>query len=301
MKLKHKAIDTIVKALMSSNRKNKNLWIYGESGLGKSVIAECVADKLGLDFYTMSLSAQTTTNKLVGFLDANSNYKPTPLRKAYENGGLICLEECDTVNAGVLAEINNLLSQDIYSFPDETINKHPDFKLVCCANSNGRNTDLKYIKSQNMDASTMDRYVYIKVDLDKDLAKALTDNEDWYNRVMKFREIIPTVCDNEIVVGMRAMLDGADLLENGFSQSEVEDMVIYKGIDEDIIDAIKAKMDIKSEQVSSRQIPSYVKNTDGIYILTNDNGEESAWLDKEYIDKQDPKLLEIIKSGLGLH
>lgn len=301
MKFEHKAVDIIVKALMSGNRKNKNLWIYGEAGLGKSVIVECVADKLSLDFYTMSLSAQTTTNRLVGFLDANSNYKPTPLRKAYENGGLICLEECDTVNAGVLAEINNLLSQDIYSFPDKTINKHPDFKLVCCANSSGRNTDLKYIKSQNMDASTMDRYVYIKVDLDEDLAKALTDNEDWYNRVMKFREIIPTVCDNEIVVGMRAMLDGADLLEAGFSQSEVEDMVIYKGIDEDVVDVIKSKMDVKSEQISDRQIFNGVKSVNDIYALSNSDGEETAWLDKDYIDKVDQNLLEVIKNGLGLH
>lgn len=147
----------------------------------------------------------------------------------------------------------------------------------------------------------MDRFVFIYIDIDPDLEKALTDNQDWYDRVLKFRKVVKEVCNDEVVIGSRAMLDGADLLEAGFSQSEVEDMVIYKGIDKDIVDAIKAKMDVKSEQVLSRQIPSDVKNTDGIYVLTDNNGEESAWLDKEYIDKVDPKLLEIIKSGLGLH
>lgn len=301
-KLKHCKIDGIIKAMESAKRNSKNIMLSGPIGTGKTTLCSQIADKLALNFYPYSLCQHTTKSDLVGFIDASGNYRTSALREAFEHGGLVLLDEMDAANPNVLSIVNNMLSNGQFYFPDGLVKKHDDFKCICAMNSNGRGNEIIYTKSQRLDASTLDRFIFIKIDIDEDLERTLTDNEDWYNRVIKFRQVVKEVCNDEIVIGSRAMLDGADLLENGFSQSEVEDMVIYKGIDEDIIEAIKAKMDVKSEQVSSRQIPTIdVKNTDGIYILTNDNGEESAWLDKEYIDKQDPKLLEIIKSGLGLH
>lgn len=303
--LRHSAVNKVANVLNATKRKPKNIWLYGECGTGKSELVRQVADKLALDFYTMSLSGQTTTHKLVGFLDANSNYKATPLRLAYENGGLICLEECDTVNSGVLAEINNILSQDIYSFPDKTISKHEDFQLICCANSNGQNTDIKYCKAQQMDASIRDRFIFINVEFEPELAKELTNNDDWFNRVMKFREVIKQICGDDVVVGMRAMIDGADLLDAGFSQSEVEDMVIYKGIDEDIIESIKAKMDIKEENTTKKKTKKYKSNDfnieDGIITMKDDNDEIAVYLDEEYCKEKGFELAQEIKAKLGLH
>lgn len=310
--ISHKIIEKIIMALNSNNRKPKNIWLYGEAGLGKSETVRQVADILGLDFYTMSLSAQTTVFKLTGFLDANSNYRPTPLRLAYENGGLICLEECDTVNSGILAEINNILSQDIYSFPDKTVSRHKDFRLVCCANSNGKDNDIKYNKTQQIDASTLDRFIFIKMDLDEDLAKYLTNNDNWFNRVMKFREVVRSVCGDEIIVGMRAMIDGADLLESGFSQDEVENMVIYKGIDSDTVESIKAKMDnkvigdkieLKMETINERdkwetkfgdKSDLEEKLEEDIIILKDKNGSECGYFDSDFA-KKNPAVIEDIK------
>lgn len=302
--LRHSAVNRVAKVLSATTRKTKNIWLYGECGTGKSELVRQVADKLALDFYVMSLSAQCTTHKLVGFLDANSNYKATPLRLAYENGGLICLEECDTVNSGVLAEINNILSQDIYSFPDATVKKHKDFQLICCANSNGQNNDIKYCKAQQMDASIRDRFIFINVEFEPELAKELTNNDDWFNRVMKFREVSKQVCGDDFVVGMRAMIDGADLLEAGFSQSEVEDMVIYKGIDEDVIDSIKSKMDIKEEHTTTtkkkRKGKTPFEVVDGLIQLKDENGEIGVWLDEEYCKSDNFELVNLIKDELGL-
>lgn len=298
MNYTHSAVDTVIKILNSANRKGKNIWLYGECGNGKSQLVQNVADKMALDFYTMSLSSQTTAFKLTGFLDANSNYKPTPLRLAYENGGLICLEECDTVNSGVLVEINNILSQDIYSFPDKTVAKHKDFKLICCANSNGKNSDIKYTKSQQMDASIIDRFVFLKVEFEEELAKALTNNDSWFDRVMKFRKVINEVCGDDIVIGMRAMIDGADLLEAGFSQAEVEDMVIYKGIDEDIIENIKAKMDVKPESNVEFKPKTDWNIVDGVLTIENGDGE-SIYLSEEFCHSDNFKLANELKEELG--
>lgn len=212
------------------------------------------------------------------------------------------LDEMDAANPNILSIINNMLSNNQYYFPDGIVQKNDEFKCICAMNSNGRGGDIIYTKSQRLDASTLDRFIFINIDIDEKLEQKLTDNMDWYERVLKFRKVIEEICKDEVVIGSRAMYDGADLLEAGFSQSEVEDMVIYKGIDRDLIDSIKAKMDIKSEQYqrASSPISTTKPNGDNIYILTDNSGSECAWLDANFINNTDPNLLQTIKDTLNL-
>ena len=301
-KLQHKKIDTIIKAMESADRNSKNIMLSGPIGTGKTTLCGQIADKLSLDFYPYSLCSHTTKSDLVGFIDAGGVYRSSALRQAFEHGGLVLLDEMDASNPNVLSIINNMLSNQQYYFPDGLVKKHELFKCICAMNSNGRGGEIIYTKSQRLDASTLDRFVFIKIDIDENLEKALTNNKDWYDRVLKFRKVIKEICNDDVVIGQRAMLDGADLLDAGFSQSEVEDMVIYKGIDRDLIDSIKAKMDIKSEQYqrASSPISTTKPNGDNIYILTDNSGTECAWLDANFINNTDPNLLKTIKDTLNL-
>lgn len=298
-KLQHCKIDTIIKAMESAKRNSKNIMLSGPIGTGKTTLCSQIADKLSLDFYPYSLCQHTTKSDLIGFTDAGGNYRTSALRLAFENGGLVLLDEMDAANPNILSIINNMLSNMQYYFPDGIVKKHENFKCICAMNSNGRGGDIIYTKSQRLDASTLDRFIFINIDIDKKLEEKLTNNKDWYERVLKFRQVIEQICKDEVVIGSRAMLDGADLLEAGFSQSEVEDMVIYKGIDKDLIDSIKAKMDVKPEQYQSGilQKNATEPNNGGIRILVNGSGKERAWLDVNAVDL---KLLNIIKATLNL-
>lgn len=298
--MQHHKIDDVIKAITSAERNSKNIMLSGTVGSGKTTLCSQVADKLGLDFYPYSLCQQTTKSDLVGFIDAGGNYRASALRIAFEKGGLVLLDEMDASNPNVLSIINNMLSNEQFYFPDGLVKKNEDFKCICAMNSNGRGSEIIYTKSQRLDASTLDRFVFIKIDIDEDLERKLTDNDNWYKRVLKFREVIKTVCNDDVVIGSRAMYDGADLLEAGFSQSDVEDMVIFKGIDEDVVDTIKSKMDYKDEKTKSRKRESNLEVEDGLVILRDDNNDIGAWLDEDYI-KSDNDLLHIIKKELGLH
>lgn len=298
--MQHHKIDDVIKAITSAERNSKNIMLSGTVGSGKTTLCSQVADKLGLDFYPYSLCQQTTKSDLVGFIDAGGSYRASALRIAFEKGGLVLLDEMDASNPNVLSIINNMLSNEQFYFPDGLIKKNEDFKCICAMNSNGRGSEIIYTKSQRLDASTLDRFVFIKIDIDEDLERKLTDNDNWYKRVLKFREVIKTVCNDDVVIGSRAMYDGADLLEAGFSQSDVEDMVIFKGIDEDVVDTIKSKMDYKDEKTKSRKRESNLEVEDGLVILRDDNNDIGAWLDEDYI-KSDNDLLHIIKKELGLH
>lgn len=306
-KLQHNKINTIIKAIDCANRNSKNVMLSGPIGTGKTTLCSQIADKLGLNFYPYALCSHTTKSDLVGFIDAGGKYRSSAMREAFENGGLVLLDEMDASNPNVLSIINNMLSNGQYYFPDGLVEKHKDFRCICAMNSNGRGGEVIYTKSQRLDASTLDRFVFIKIDIDDDLEKKLTNNDDWYKRVIKFREVIKEVCKDDVVIGSRAMLDGADLLDAGFSQNEVEEMVIYKGIDEDVVDAIKAKMDIRKEQertFKSKGNKDYdvkYSEEDGLYTLKDENGEIGVWLDKDYCQKDGFQLLEVIKQELGLH
>lgn len=302
-KLQHKKIDTIIKAMESADRNSKNIMLSGPIGTGKTTLCGQIADKLSLDFYPYSLCSHTTKSDLVGFIDAGGVYRSSALRQAFEHGGLVLLDEMDASNPNVLSIINNMLSNQQYYFPDGLVKKHELFKCICAMNSNGRGGEIIYTKSQRLDASTLDRFVFIKIDIDENLEKALTNNKDWYDRVLKFRKVIKEICNDDMVIGQRAMLDGADLLDAGFSQSEVEDMVIYKGIDEDIVDSIKAKMGVQNEHTRNfiPQNNSNFKVIDGLVALSDDNNNIGVWFDEQFCKEDGYELASIVRNELGLH
>ena len=302
-KLQHKKIDTIIKAMESADRNSKNIMLSGPIGTGKTTLCGQIADKLSLDFYPYSLCSHTTKSDLVGFIDAGGVYRSSALRQAFEHGGLVLLDEMDASNPNVLSIINNMLSNQQYYFPDGLVKKHELFKCICAMNSNGRGGEIIYTKSQRLDASTLDRFVFIKIDIDENLEKALTNNKDWYDRVLKFRKVIKEICNDDVVIGQRAMLDGADLLDAGFSQSEVEDMVIYKGIDEDIVDSIKAKMGVQNEHTRNfiPQNNSNFKVIDGLVALSDGNNNIGVWFDEQFCKEDGYELASIVRNELGLH
>lgn len=302
-KLQHKKIDTIIKAMESADRNSKNIMLSGPIGTGKTTLCGQIADKLSLDFYPYSLCSHTTKSDLVGFIDAGGVYRSSALRQAFEHGGLVLLDEMDASNPNVLSIINNMLSNQQYYFPDGLVKKHELFKCICAMNSNGRGGEIIYTKSQRLDASTLDRFVFIKIDIDENLEKALTNNQDWYDRVLKFRKVIKEICNDDVVIGQRAMLDGADLLDAGFSQPEVEDMVIYKGIDEDIVDSIKAKMGVQNEHTRNfiPQNNSNFKVIDGLVALSDDNNNIGVWFDEQFCKEDGYELASIVRNELGLH
>ena len=302
-KLQHKKIDTIIKAMESADRNSKNIMLSGPIGTGKTTLCGQISDKLSLDFYPYSLCSHTTKSDLVGFIDAGGVYRSSALRQAFEHGGLVLLDEMDASNPNVLSIINNMLSNQQYYFPDGLVKKHELFKCICAMNSNGRGGEIIYTKSQRLDASTLDRFVFIKIDIDENLEKALTNNKDWYDRVLKFRKVIKEICNDDVVIGQRAMLDGADLLDAGFSQSEVEDMVIYKGIDEDIVDSIKAKMGVQNEHTRNfiPQNNSNFKVIDGLVALSDDNNNIGVWFDEQFCKEDGYELASIVRNELGLH
>ena len=164
----------------------------------------------------------------MGFINAAGVYVSSPIRKAYENGGVLLLDEFDAAHAGVVTILNSLLANGEVSFPDKTVQKNEKFVCICACNTYGKGANIDYIGRNRLDGATLDRFIVLDVDYDKDLEKLLTRNDKWHKVVSEIRDNIQKQ-GIKMIVSPRASMDGADLLDAGFEPERVLDMVIFKG------------------------------------------------------------------------
>ena len=231
--LVHKCFHKIIRVLQSAKRINKHIQLVGPAGSSKTTLTRQVANAIGIDYLCMSVGQQTTVSNLLGYMSATGQYISTPLRDAFENGKLICLDEFDTANPSTVTILNALLANDICSFPDKIVNKHPNFICIICCNTYGYGGDINYIGRNRLDSATLDRFVTIEVDYDEELENKLANHPDWFKIVKKIRENVQKQ-GLKVVVSPRASMQGADLLDADFGVEEVLDMVILKGVSQDV-------------------------------------------------------------------
>lgn len=229
----HKSFLKIVKILSSAKRKEKNIMLVGGAGGGKTHLVKQVADAMKLNFYPFSVGLQTTKSDLLGFISANGTYITSPIRQAFENGGVLLLDEFDAAHPGVVTILNSLLANEFASFPDGIVKKSDKFVCICACNTYGRGANVEYVGRNRLDAATLDRFIVVDVPYDDNLEKILTKNDAWYAIVAKIRENVMKQ-GIKVVVSPRACMDGADLLDSGIRLEDVLEMVIFKGVDNDI-------------------------------------------------------------------
>lgn len=239
----HKRFNDILNILQSAKRKEKNIMLVGGAGGGKTHLCKQVADALKLPFYPFSVGLQTTKSDLMGFINATGVYVSSPIRRAFEDGGVLLLDEFDAAHAGVVTILNSLLANQEASFPDKTVQRNEKFICICACNTYGRGANIDYVGRNRLDGATLDRFIVLDVDYDKDLEKTLTRNNTWVSLVDKMRNNIQKQ-GIKMIVSPRASMDGADLLDAGFSPERVVEMVIYKGCDEDIKKKIMQGVDL---------------------------------------------------------
>lgn len=216
-------------------------FLVGPAGSGKSSAAEQVAKQMNLSFTAQSVCAQTSKSELLGYMDANGRYVASLFRKAYEQGGIFLLDEVDAGNANVLAVLNSALSNDFCSFPDAMVTRHKDFLLVAAANTFGNGADRQYVGRNQLDAATLDRFVFLEWEYDKDFELELAKNESWTEYVQRVRKVVGELKIRH-VISPRASIGGAKLLEVGMPRDQVEKSVLWKGLDQDSLKAVKAKL-----------------------------------------------------------
>lgn len=224
------------KELLNILSTGMNVFLTGPAGSGKTTAAKQCAEALNINFYFTGAIASEF--KLTGFIDAQGRIVSTEFRKAYEEGGLFLFDEIDGSFPQAVLAFNAALANDYMDFPDKRITKHKDFYCIAAANTYGQGADRQYVGRNQLDAASIDRFVFIDWKYDEKLERMLANNDNWVNYIQSIRRVIE---NKEIrhIVSPRASFYGAKLLLNNIDRKVVEDSVIWKGLDTATIQLIK--------------------------------------------------------------
>ena len=220
----HHQFEDILKACSA----RLNVWLTGTAGAGKTTTAAKVAKALNLEFYSVSVCAQTTESRLFGYNDANGRYIETVFYKAYKEGGIFLLDEIDNGNPNILAALNcalSTLAKEKCSFPCGMVEKHPDFICIAAANTIGTGGNIKYVGRNPIDKATLDRFIFIHFEIDENIEKKLSI-ESFTLKVQELRRKAELKGMN-VIISPRASINGSKLIEAGFTEAQALEMTIF--------------------------------------------------------------------------
>lgn len=223
--------------------KKHHVYLYGPPGSGKSTAAKMAADALNIPFGYISLNPQTPDSRLMGYMDANGNYRETLFFQLYRDGGIFCIDEMDNSSASLLTTLNSCLENGYGSFPCGMIKRHDNFIVVATGNTVGRGANPQFPDRRPFDSAFSERFTYLEWDYDLALEEAITlainsDAKTWLKWVRNVREYAKKN-HPKLTVSPRASFKGAEYLKDSkWSSEQIADAILFKGIDVDTRKAI---------------------------------------------------------------
>lgn len=228
----HEVFQEVLDTLMSRDHENRprNVYLTGPAGCGKTTLAKQLAQALDVSYLTTG--QVISEHQVMGYEDAGGRYHSTAFRHAFQNGGLWLGDEMDSWSPEATLAANGALANGHATFPDspEGLDASSNFYCIAAANTWGNGADREYVGRNEMDTSTLSRFVTIPMDFDKALETAIS--AQW----TKWRDLVWLVRERSrelhirMLAGTREMVHGVAMLNNGIDPERVALRVLRRNM-----------------------------------------------------------------------
>ena len=152
-------IDKIVK-----ERRFFPVYIYGISGLGKTMQVEQACAKHSRPFFRVQVTKDSTSEDLVGsysLINGNTVWVDGPILKAYRSGGILLLDEID-LNPSLMILQGVLENKPLYVFQTgELVKPAPGFQVFATGNTKGDGSSFEYVGTMTLNKAFLERFDWI--------------------------------------------------------------------------------------------------------------------------------------------
>lgn len=266
---KSKAFFDIVDDLFVHN----NVYLYGQAGTGKTVLAEQVATEIcrkdgmyrlgdGEPFYTLNCSQWTSPLQIVGGFSI-TGYTEGQLELAWKYGGVFIIDELPKLDPNTAGLLNDALAKSakeeydengvlkpvyIVNGKGEKIKKHKDFMVIGTGNTDMKSVSVNFSGNNRQDYSLVDRFVgsMYKIGYDYALEFSLC-----YSAIIRIgtglRKALPA--ESIEAITLRSMLNFNRIYQNQMLRSaESPDAIWPFGVTEEEVEAGSPKMGKKLDE-----------------------------------------------------
>ena len=204
----------------------RNIWMVGPAGCGKSTMARMTAKELNLPYLCISCGIGTSATEFLGY--KYPTRESTKFAEYYAKPSIILIDEMTALDPAVGQVLNAALANDEIETTTGLVSRNPECIIIATSNTFGSGASRQYVANNQLDASTIDRFIggIIKVDYSVDYESQY--DVDVVNYVWKLRECIKA-CNIRRIASTRMIQSGTRMKKAYFKNWK--DMLICNWTD----------------------------------------------------------------------
>lgn len=135
----------------------KNIWMVGPAGCGKSTMARNMAEEMDIPYLCISCGIGTSATEFIGY--KYPTREATRFGEYYAKPSIILIDEITALDPAVAQILNAALANDEIETTTSLVHRHPNCIIIATSNTFGFGCDRQYVANNQLDASTIDRFV----------------------------------------------------------------------------------------------------------------------------------------------
>lgn len=216
----HEQLKKLVEAGM------RNIWMVGPAGCGKSTMARMTAKELNLPYLCISCGIGTSATEFLGY--KYPTRESTKFAEYYAKPSIILIDEMTALDPAVGQVLNAALANDEIETTTGLVSRNPECIIIATSNTFGSGASRQYVANNQLDASTIDRFIGGIIEVDYSVDYESQYDVDVVNYVWKLRECIKA-CNIRRIASTRMIQSGTHMKKAYFKNWK--DMLICNWTD----------------------------------------------------------------------